>query len=316
MRPAWQTEPKSVTEGERRSPCSVPVTSSPGSVCRQPSPRPCSPWPRSARAGFGGKIFVSDAPFGSYLGSGLSVAAVGGACLRFSKEKQGQRGAPGGAGADKINIVYYDVSKKREQVNFSEVGVKPDQKIVQLNGIAVSKDLGFVKGHKYEVLATRHHRRQGEGLRQDDDHPEVRPARAGASAGGARGARPAAAAARTRAPRRRLGAGARLWGPSPPVERACADLVGRMTLAEKVGQIVTDAPAIPRLGVPAYDWWSEALHGVARAGTATVFPQAIGARRDLRRGRSCAGWRPRSPTRRAPSTTRPCGAGGTAATRA
>jgi beta-glucosidase len=49
-----------------------------------------------------------------------------------------------------------------------------------------------------------------------------------------------------------------------------------MTLDEKVGQLVTDAPAIPRLGVPAYDWWSEALHGVARAGTATVFPQAIG----------------------------------------
>ena len=38
---------------------------------------------------------------------------------------------------------------------------------------------------------------------------------------------------------------------------------------------MTDAPAIPRLGVPAYDWWSEALHGVARAGRATVFPQAI-----------------------------------------
>jgi beta-glucosidase len=49
-----------------------------------------------------------------------------------------------------------------------------------------------------------------------------------------------------------------------------------MTLEEKVGQLVTDAPAIPRLGVPAYHWWSEALHGVARAGTATVFPQAIG----------------------------------------
>ena len=59
-------------------------------------------------------------------------------------------------GADKINIVYYDVSaKKREQVNFSEVAVKPDQKIVQVNGVAISKDLGFVKGHKYDVLATR-----------------------------------------------------------------------------------------------------------------------------------------------------------------
>jgi hypothetical protein len=59
------------------------------------------------------------------------------------------------AGADKINVVYYDVTKKREQVNFSEVDVKPDQKMAQLNGITVSKDLGFVQGHKYEVLATR-----------------------------------------------------------------------------------------------------------------------------------------------------------------
>jgi beta-glucosidase len=58
-------------------------------------------------------------------------------------------------------------------------------------------------------------------------------------------------------------------------ERA-ADLVSRMTRDEKVEQLMTDAPAIPRLGVPAYDWWNEALHGVARAGTATVFPQAIG----------------------------------------
>jgi len=48
-----------------------------------------------------------------------------------------------------------------------------------------------------------------------------------------------------------------------------------MTVDEKVGQLMTDAPSIPRLGVPAYDWWSEALHGVARAGRATVFPQAI-----------------------------------------
>lgn len=60
-----------------------------------------------------------------------------------------------------------------------------------------------------------------------------------------------------------------------PEERA-ADLVSRMTLAEKVGQMQDNAPAIPRLGVPAYGWWNEALHGVARAGLATVFPQAIG----------------------------------------
>ena len=53
-------------------------------------------------------------------------------------------------------------------------------------------------------------------------------------------------------------------------------LVARMTLEEKASQLKYDAPAIPRLGIPAYNWWSEALHGVARAGTATVFPQAIG----------------------------------------
>ncbi len=60
-----------------------------------------------------------------------------------------------------------------------------------------------------------------------------------------------------------------------PEERA-AGLVWQMTLEEKVGQMQNSAPAIPRLGVPAYDWWNEALHGVARAGLATVFPQAIG----------------------------------------
>jgi beta-glucosidase len=59
-------------------------------------------------------------------------------------------------------------------------------------------------------------------------------------------------------------------------EARAADLVSRMTLEEKVGQMQNSAPAIPRLGVPAYDWWNEALHGVARAGLATVFPQAIG----------------------------------------
>ena len=54
------------------------------------------------------------------------------------------------------------------------------------------------------------------------------------------------------------------------------ELVSRMTLEEKASQLKYDAPAIPRLGIPAYNWWNEALHGVARAGTATVFPQAIG----------------------------------------
>ena len=54
------------------------------------------------------------------------------------------------------------------------------------------------------------------------------------------------------------------------------ELVKKMTLEEKMGQLRYDAPAIEKLGVPAYNWWNEGLHGVARSGTATVFPQAIG----------------------------------------
>ena len=54
------------------------------------------------------------------------------------------------------------------------------------------------------------------------------------------------------------------------------ELVACMTLEEKASQLKYDAPAIERLGIPAYNWWNEVLHGVARAGTATVFPQAIG----------------------------------------
>ncbi len=58
-------------------------------------------------------------------------------------------------------------------------------------------------------------------------------------------------------------------------ERA-KELVSKMTFAEKIAQMKYDAPAIERLGVPAYNWWNECLHGVARSGKATVFPQAIG----------------------------------------
>ncbi len=63
---------------------------------------------------------------------------------------------------------------------------------------------------------------------------------------------------------------------SRSIDARARDLLARMTLEEKVSQTRYDAPAVPRLGIPAYDWWSEALHGVARAGKATVFPQAIG----------------------------------------
>ncbi|MEN3332254.1 MAG: beta-glucosidase [Blastocatellia bacterium] len=64
--------------------------------------------------------------------------------------------------------------------------------------------------------------------------------------------------------------------PRLPVEERVNDLVSRMTLEEKVSQMIDRAPAIQRLGIPAYNWWNESLHGVARAGVATVFPQAIG----------------------------------------
>jgi len=60
------------------------------------------------------------------------------------------------------------------------------------------------------------------------------------------------------------------------LEARVDDLVSRMTLDEKISQMVYDAPAIERLSVPEYNWWNECLHGVARAGIATVFPQAIG----------------------------------------
>lgn len=63
---------------------------------------------------------------------------------------------------------------------------------------------------------------------------------------------------------------------SLPIETRVADLISRMTLEEKISQMVHSASAIPRLGIPAYNWWNECLHGVARAGIATVFPQAIG----------------------------------------
>jgi beta-glucosidase len=64
--------------------------------------------------------------------------------------------------------------------------------------------------------------------------------------------------------------------PDLPVAQRVDDLVSRMTLTEKVSQMQNEAPSIPRLHVTEYDWWNEGLHGVARSGYATVFPQAIG----------------------------------------
>ena len=71
--------------------------------------------------------------------------------------------------------------------------------------------------------------------------------------------------------------GPQIWkDPAQPLDARVKDLIRRMSLAEKAQQMRNTAPAIPRLGIPAYDYWSEALHGVAIAGNATVFPQAIG----------------------------------------
>jgi hypothetical protein len=117
--------------------------------------------PRAAHAQSKGKIYVSDVEFGSYGSEKELATALKKQSKTTIKEEGGTwplnfmvfLNAP--PGADKINIVYYDLSKKHEQVDFAEVGVKPDQKIVQLNGQAVSKEKGFVKGHKYEVRATR-----------------------------------------------------------------------------------------------------------------------------------------------------------------
>jgi beta-glucosidase len=64
--------------------------------------------------------------------------------------------------------------------------------------------------------------------------------------------------------------------PALPIEKRVDDLVSRMTLEEKVSQLIDRAAPIPRLDVPAYNWWNEGLHGIARSGYATLFPQAIG----------------------------------------
>ncbi|MDD4115520.1 MAG: glycoside hydrolase family 3 N-terminal domain-containing protein, partial [Massilibacteroides sp.] len=64
--------------------------------------------------------------------------------------------------------------------------------------------------------------------------------------------------------------------PDLPIEERVDNLLSLLTPEEKIGQMMNRTPAIERLGIPEYDWWNEALHGIARAGRATVFPQAIG----------------------------------------
>ncbi|HNN71056.1 MAG TPA: glycoside hydrolase family 3 N-terminal domain-containing protein, partial [Ferruginibacter sp.] len=67
------------------------------------------------------------------------------------------------------------------------------------------------------------------------------------------------------------------WDPSLPIEERVNDLIGRLTLEEKIAQMLNATPAVPRLGIPAYDWWNEVLHGVARTPfNVTSYPQAIG----------------------------------------
>jgi hypothetical protein len=139
--------------------------------------------PRAAHAQAKGRIYVSDVEFGSY-GSDKDMA---GALKRQSKTTIKEEGGTwplnfmiflnAAPGADKINIVYYDLSKKHEQVDFSEVGVKPDQKIIQLNGQGRVEGEGVREGAPLRDTRDAADRRQGKGLRQSDDHAEVnRPA--------------------------------------------------------------------------------------------------------------------------------------------
>ncbi len=93
--------------------------------------------------------------------------------------------------------------------------------------------------------------------------------------------------------------------PSLPVEKRAQDLVSRMTLEEKVSQMQNAAPAIPRLGIPEYDWWNEALHGVAFAPAWRLSSRRrSGSARPSTPTSSAGSSRPSFPTRRAPSTTR------------
>ena len=63
---------------------------------------------------------------------------------------------------------------------------------------------------------------------------------------------------------------------SVPIEKRVNDLVARLSLEQKIAQLMNQSPGIDSLGIPQYNWWSEGLHGIARSGIATVFPQAIG----------------------------------------
>jgi hypothetical protein len=121
--------------------------------------------PRAATAdawsGQKGKIFVSDT---EYVAGYASDAAMVAGMRKQSKTAFKGNGIwnlnlmiflKEAAGGDKVNVVYWDVTKKKEQIDYTEVAVKPDQKIVQLNGVGLSKERGFVKGHRYDIVVTR-----------------------------------------------------------------------------------------------------------------------------------------------------------------
>ena len=91
------------------------------------------------------------------------------------------------------------------------------------------------------------------------------------------------------------------WDTSLSAEKRAADLVHRMTVEEKVTQLVNQSRAIPRLNVPDYDWWSEALHGVANNGGITSFPSRLDWQRHLI-PMSFTRWPSRSASRRESST--------------
>jgi hypothetical protein len=114
-----------------------------------------------AWSGQKGKIFVSDS---EYLSGYTSDAAMIAGMRKQSKTTFKGDGIwnlnlmiflKEPAGGDKVNVVYWDVTKKKEQIDYTEVAVKPDQKIVQLNGVGLSKERGFVKGHRYDIVVTR-----------------------------------------------------------------------------------------------------------------------------------------------------------------
>ena len=114
-----------------------------------------------AWSGQKGKIFVSDTEYVSGYPSDAAMLA--------GMRKQSKTTFKGdgmwnlslmiflkeAAGGDKVNVVYWDVTKKKEQIDYTEVSVQPDQKIVQLNGVGLSKERGFVKGHRYDIIVTR-----------------------------------------------------------------------------------------------------------------------------------------------------------------